>query len=346
MRVSRVGTEELAPTAEVTVTVHNSDGTSVSKTTTVGFYDRSAKVGDYVYADGSYSDVFDDLRTVVAICFYVDPEDNSKRLAVAKSDAFGGGVPWGLTSAWFSGIKLVDYPEYPVYNLMSLPDKLTSGVTSALTETDYLSSETPDGFAVFSESTALGQIGFGVLDEDVAMHSVGEVLPIGLINTLKIIKHRNRVLGDSGIALPIPERGADQVSMQNFLSALAQNRANHNSDSHYDQYYWPAASIAYAYEPKVKPTERLADSFKNGNWALPALGDVARIRWYQSKGYDATTEGAIFAKAYANRVFTPLKNMSGSSQECDAGKNYCMQDLNVKSIDKSAAVFVRPIIQF
>ena len=228
---------------------------------------------------------------------------------------------------------------------MSLPDKTDSGVTSALTETNYLSSETPDGFTVFSESTALGQIGFGVLDEDVAMHSVGEVLPIGLINTLKIIKHRNRVLGDSGIALPIPERGAGQASMQNFLYALAQHRTNHNSNT-YDGYYWPAASIAYAYEPKVKPTERLADSFTNGNWALPALGDVARIRWYQSKGYNATTEGAIFAKAYANGVFTPLKNMSGSSQECSGSRAYCMQDLNAKSIVKYDLVYVRPIIQF
>ena len=79
--------------------------------------------------------------------------------------------------------------------------------------------------------------------------------------------------------------------------------AENGNDSDYRQFYFPAASYCHAYEPQVKTGEILADRFKKGMWALPSFGELARIYWYQSKGYEGA-DHAIFTNAQKANLFT------------------------------------------
>ena len=44
--------------------------------------------------------------------------------------------------------------------------------------------------------------------------------------------------------------------------------ANNENLSKYQQFYYPAVSKCYAYQPTVKAGEELADKFKYHNWYL------------------------------------------------------------------------------
>ncbi len=280
VHVSRTGTEELAPTAEVTVTVTKADGSTVSKSTTVGFYERKCRLGDFVYADGTYSDIYDEGRTVVAVCCYIDPENPALRLGVAPrpigSGAYGSDVHYTLTDA--PGYEPKDIPNIPnntFYNTSVIParDSVAPVVWGATAKTD------------------LKRYGFTTLNADLFNHQAGDIIPLGMYETLCAIRHRNIILRDSGINLPVPAESAVESEMECFKRLLA--AANVTPGNGY-RYYFPIFSIAYAYEPTIKDGEHLDERFRAHNWFVPAPGDLGIVAWHgnQEDGVDA-----IFGKA-------------------------------------------------
>ena len=86
-------------TAKVTTYLNGVYG-EYTASKTIEIWNRPAKLGDYVFADGTYSDTADDSKTIVGICFYVppvngngdeierftNPNDKQKRLAVSLKD--------------------------------------------------------------------------------------------------------------------------------------------------------------------------------------------------------------------------------------------------------------------
>ena len=95
MGVEQSGT---GPEGTLTVVVNALDagGNAVTRTATmtIRFYSRSAKLGDYVYHDGTYDDRLNRSKSVVGICFYINPDDPTDRRMVALSDI--GSYQWGL----------------------------------------------------------------------------------------------------------------------------------------------------------------------------------------------------------------------------------------------------------
>lgn len=106
------------PTATVSATIVPSDGISLLPLTKqIGLYDRQARLGDLVYADGSYTEpaADDGTKTVVGVCFYVAPrdadgliipslnkaEDKQQRLMVQT-----GHMPSVVSSATIDGVSL------------------------------------------------------------------------------------------------------------------------------------------------------------------------------------------------------------------------------------------------
>lgn len=175
-----------------------------------------------------------------------------------------------------------------------------------------------DGFAY--EETA-NELASRTLTADLAKlaggdYKEGDVVNSGYANTLKIIEHRNKILTGAPIAkgmtspiyqeLPIPAAGSGFSEMDSLAELLddveewATNTLKDAYPNKWKQLYFPAASMAYAYEPKVtlKQGEVLADRFKAHNWFLPSNGILARIFWYQK-----LSPINIFEKAITKGVF-------------------------------------------
>ena len=196
-----------------------------------------------------------------------------------------------------------------------------------------------DGFLPIKASTACGdgfaydetatELAARTLTADLAKlaggdYKAGDVVNSGYAKTLKIIEHRNKILSGAPIAegmispiyqeLPIPAAGSDfseMDSLAELLDAVVEWATNELKDEYpnkWKQLYYPAASMAYAYEPKatLKQGEVLADRFKAHNWFLPSNGMLARILWYQKLSpvnifEKATTKGVF--KAYPSSVY-------------------------------------------
>lgn len=179
----------LSDTITITCSILLTDGTVKEVHKQVGIYDRPAVLGDFVFADGTYSDVDDPGKTVVGICCFIGDEgngdytpDTQQRLMLAVEDVYGTGIDtageqtsfrslqWGLY--WnnknsgdiyevpFSNTKytLADAPAYDMYDIQSIINLPSSGLASGSTITDALfrDPDQPDGFKKFPSNTALG----------------------------------------------------------------------------------------------------------------------------------------------------------------------------------------------
>lgn len=308
-------------------------------------YLRPAQLGDYVYSDGSYSDMLNPLKSVIGICFYIGETDKAdgipdRRMVALKDIECLDGVdkcPWGLysgnnnegiTGITFDGIN-------NVYNVENVTDVRDSGLTNDsdnnspwyIRDNNYRDTEKGDkyGFKTgFAPNTGAGDIGLRTLPDD-AMFDLagagvnkGESVPTGLHHTLAIIAHRNKVLDAAGLSIPSAQYSngkITQTEIQNLRQLISKIIATNGNAARFQQYYWPAASYCYAYEPTVADGEELAPQFKAHNWYLPASGELARQYWYYRQGLSSDLN--IFATAINNAVMSNYIASSrwGSSEQ-------------------------------
>jgi hypothetical protein len=195
---------------------------------TVYFYERLAKPGDYVFQDGTYSDELDDSKTPIGVCFYVDPKNANNRLMMALESLQYSSttVVWGLGNggsnsdgSYFGspqGVAIESDPSYNCYDISNLPNVNITGASIDTNENTYFTdavyrdiNAADNGyFKTFDRSTYFGDIGWKPASKRIYIDrlqmpngttgsivvNAGDILPAGYINTLTIIEHRNKLL--------------------------------------------------------------------------------------------------------------------------------------------------------
>ena len=294
--VTAMDTEAAGPYADVTVRVTRLDGVVLEDTKRFYFCEHICREGDYVYADGSFSDELLSYKTVVAMCFYINPNNPADRLAVSRGNVITD--QWGLYNDASYGVTNVTVDGYtsvydtPVINIQS----------NGNGDIDNLASMA--SFATYLTTTAVGDVGLVELTEDIGPFCVGDFIHRGQYKTLQIIRHRNRILNgvtsNVGSHVPqVPVANANQTEREVLTNLIADIVAKKGNN--YRQFYYPAISYCYAYQPTyaLQPGEVLADKFKAHNWWLPTLGELGMVYWQQVKG-------GIFAAAQANSRYSNL----------------------------------------
>lgn len=279
-------------------------------------YKHECQLGDYVFADGTSSDINNKLKTIVGICFYINPENKSQRLCVFLQTLESG--TWGFQndanngSNGFSEIKLSDTPGYSVFDVPTLSNinlnGLDNGYINEASYKDESGKGDVDGFKIFAAGTAMAELGWEEIPIPLGNYPQGAKLPIGLINTLKIITHRNIILSDSNINRQLPVKTGSISELENLQQLISDIVTENGNQSKYRQFYYPAASLCNSFEPEVKKGEVLTDCFKAGKWFLPSCGELGRIYWYHRKGYEVKNPEAIFAKAVAEGKMSQITN--------------------------------------
>lgn len=329
IHVNKVGSKENDDKATVYLDVELSDGSTVSAESEIYFYAYQAQLGDYIFADGTYgSDMSISDSTPIGVIFYIEPKERKWAIAVALND-FGSRV-WGLYNSTdanngMNGIRLGSNSNYNVYNLPLLQEYTTGlNVTDATMRDE--SNTANDGFKEYTTINSISDIGFekitqsmwninvghtilGEYFERVGLQ-VGDMVARGQLNTLKIIAHRDYILKDTNVNLPIPKATSDKTLAQSLSECIKSVQASHNNAQKYQQYYYPAASYCNAYVPTLdNNTQTLAEQFSEGHWFLMSSGEMARCSWYARKGYnDASVPHAIFAKPWADLRFREFSN--------------------------------------
>ena len=262
-------------------------------------------------------------KTVVGVCFYINPDDPTDRMAYGLKNLVSD--QWGLHPDRVSGVTLDNEPGYDCYDVPAITN-ITSNGTGTINDANYRDEATGDaqGFKIFSRSTAVGDIGMVQLQENLGSYRAGDFIHVGQFKTLHIIRHRNKILNGvtlDGYDLSAPvEANAMQTEtevLQARIDAIVAAKG-----ANYREFYFPAASRCYAYEPKVKAGEVLNDKFKAHRWWLPSAGELARMVWWHLQGYDTANEKAIFAKAYALGLWTKPTDWQWSTTEYSASYAY------------------------
>ena len=313
----------------------------------IWIYKRECQLGDYVYADGSFSDKLQNDKTVIGICFYINKDDPSKRYCVSLED-ISIKREWGLYSEnWAGGITLDTDPSYSVFDLQALTNKSYQFARITAAEFRDESSLGDNGFKIFAATTQLGEIGWTDCDINWFDYKIGNKIPWGQLNTLKIIQHRNRILSEINPPLPIP---SSNLELLEYMSKVVTDNGN---NTNYRQYYYPAASLCYAFEPGTTKGDILADKFKAGRWWLPSTGELARLYWYHNQGYDNASEDAIFSRAATEGVLKKFQSAyywssteASSTNAQNIGFDYGYLYQNTVDRRKNLTYTIRPICAF
>jgi len=324
VHVTSLGTEELAPTATLTCTITLLDNSTITKSKPIGFYLRSAHLGDYVYYDGTYSDIYDRRKTVVGICFYIDNEFPECRMMLHPVPITAIVGRWGLdnTNDGIQNIALADNPTYDVYNT----PLIDYGTSTFYINNSTMRNQDNTDFKDIPITQNGGDIGVVTLEQDLMGKRAGEQIFWGQYNTLLIIKHRNTILNDSAINLPIPSEIKNEqgrivkTEVDDLIDKMAAIASE--NESKYEAFYYPLVSYAYAFEPNVSSKETLNDKFKRHNWWMLSQGEMARFIWYYCQGFDiSTNENAIFAEARRTGVFPVVNTQTQYATSSESNQN-------------------------
>lgn len=369
IHVSKVGSKENDDKATVYLEVELSDGSTVSAESDIYFYPYQAQLGDYVFSDGTYgSDLSFSDATPIAVIFYIEPKQRKWAIAVALKN-YGNRV-WGLWNITdgngMNGIKLGSNPTYNVYNLPLLQEYTTIlNVTDANMRDE--SNTANDGFKEYPGLNTISDIGFEVITQSMYNISVGhtnlreyiekmglkigDMIARGQLNTIKILAHRDYILQDSNVNLPIPKATPTQTLEESLSQCINSVQASHNNATKYQQYYYPAASYCNAYVPSLNSGDHLVEKFGEGRWFLMSSGEMARCSWYAMKGYNLGVANNIFAQAKADFRFEVFSGqrywMSSESSETNSWTIYPVNG-NCDSFYayKSNSCYVRPAVAF
>lgn len=358
-----VGNKETDDKATITLSITTSNGSVLTASKEIHFYKRDCEIGDYLFSDGTYSNsLYDNPKcSPIGIVFYIEL-DRKKALAVALKDISNNDYNncWGLSPSAFPDIMLNEYKE-AVYDISDI-DNITT-VNVDISKDTMLNSS---GFIKYPVKHSLGNIGFISITSDIynKLHyylkkvgkGIGDYISKGQLETLYIIKHRDSILSDSNINLPIP-KSQDNVSEQEVLQSYIKSVIiSHDNSNKYSAYYYPLASYSYSYVPKIKEDEILDESVGLHHWFLPSSGELARIIFYEKATKENDTPYNIFKDSIDKSIFTFLLDNTSyypnhsSSSEVNASQFVCLNDmrkysLTFKTKDINHISIIRPIVE-
>ena len=365
--VNEVGSKESDDKATVTANITLSSGEVIPATLELYFYKYEIQLGDYLFADGTYGPTLNSSdATPVGVVFYLEPIYRRWALATAMDNLGENYTYWGLynttdASQGMAGIKLKEYLD-GVYDIKSIDNfqgqngqTMNDGMVLDKNNTDN------DGFKEYSKSNALGDIGFESITQkmydeqglgeylDRAGLEVGDIISAGQLKTIRILRHRDQVLSDSAVKLPIPKATSTQTELDSLKACMQSVAANNGGQNKYRQYYYPAASYSFAYEPKVRADETISEGLRANHWFLPSVGELARMVFYGLHGYDNKDEYSIFSNAYQDGKFASLGgSYMWSSSECSEYNAWSVNGSSggMYGNGKCNGSVVRPVVAF
>ena len=321
MTVSSIGTSISKPTISLTLKATLINGAELIDTLTLSMYDREIELGDYVFADGTYSKIDYTQKTTVGILFL--NENGIKEICMLndlRSDV------WGLDSRYVPDVTIDgDTPAYdtPLENI----DQINNFIARD-TNADYFNVET-DEFVFRPNNYAEGELIFAPsVNTDIGdiRFEAGKKYPAGYRNTLILMRWRNIILSYAEKGIPVANE--NETEMQNLTRLISEIVSEAGNNNNYRQYYFPVASYCYAYQPNVKSYETLNDKFKAHKWFHPAGGEIARMIFYWLRNdttgvskYDAFKEAKAAGKINfsRNNYWSSSEHTNNSAWAIDGG---------------------------
>lgn len=345
----KVASSPKSTTATITVKLKNGN-TLISNAITVNFAWKAPELGNFVYADGTYSSAYMTSKTLMGLIFALDKTDSTSGTAYIVGKEYLDSQYVGYSNEGVQGANDERKDLYNVqFQLNNLNPNLGSsyykcGATQGLGADANSNSITITSFRQKSPSTFTGKS-----DTQKYIDNVNEtLLPY-------IAQKYPSMIQTVGSKCSINSR-------QNLDALLASipNFANTNLEQ-MQCLLFPYFYETYLYEPTVteeeKNTQAFKEYFSKGNWYIPSYPELATLIYY--RGYsaagtnfstgdiplkssisDSITKGSgdlrnpIFSTAYKNAgnyMPSAWNTLADSNNLCtntdNSGHNYTYQEI-------------------
>lgn len=277
-----------------TITVNLIKGSPLTKTVKVYFAWRAPELGNFVYADGTYSNAYMTNKTLMGLIFAIDKTNDTsgKAYIVGKEyldPQYVGYSDEGNEGATDDRKNLFNVRFWLKNHVPGVEDTyyLNKNVNSYIDNKGSITSE----FTQKMPSTFTGKS-----DTQAYVNNVNTILLPTLVKTYpELIQYSN---------------GIGSITTKENLNALLTKIPNINNQN-LDQMQcllYPYFYETYLYEPTVTEKERSTTAFQTyfskGNWYVPSYSELATLIYY--RGYSA--EGENFSTGDI-----PIKNSISDS---------------------------------
>lgn len=261
-----------------TITVNLIKGSPLIKTVKVYFAWRAPELGNFVYADGTYSNAYMTNKTLMGLIFAIDKTNDTsgKAYIVGKEyldPQYVGYSDEGNEGATDDRKNLFNVRFWLKNHVPGVEDTyyLNKNVNSYIDNKGSITSE----FTQKMPSTFTGKS-----DTQAYVNNVNTILLPTLVKTYpELIQYSN---------------GIGSITTKENLNALLTKIPNINNQN-LDQMQcllYPYFYETYLYEPTVTEEERSTTAFQTyfskGNWYVPSYSELATLIYY--RGYSAVGE--------------------------------------------------------
>lgn len=267
------------------------DGTGQNPTPTrVSFAWKAPKLGDFAYADGTFSSYRNPNKTIVGLVYAREEETAEKGIVYVVGAKYSNSISHytgynSRNSSQQAGLETVEGQIY----------KLGQYLNNQLKVTNYY----PQSLNVFTNMSNFNEI---VGSKGSAIMS----LPMtGKTDTLAYVTLVNGLLPKlvgKGIKLDIVSDDSGEyikdIESLNSCCTTLDTSSLDGANRFNSALLYPYFYSAYLYEPELNNSDEvLHDSYKKGNWYAPSLGELARIIYYRGYSASSTFDMAAYVRA-------------------------------------------------
>ena len=267
------------------------DGTGQNPAPTrVSFAWKAPKLGDFAYADGTFSSYRNPNKTIVGLVYAREEETAEKGVVYIVGAKYSNSISHytgynSRNSSQQAGLETVEGQIY----------KLGQYLNNQLKVTNYY----PQSLNVFTNMSNFNEI---VGSKGSAIMS----LPMtGKTDTLEYVTLVNGLLPKlvgKGIKLDIVSDDSGEyikdIESLNSCCTTLDTSSLDGANRFNSALLYPYFYSAYLYEPELNNSDEvLHDSYKKGNWYAPSLGELARIIYYRGYSASSTFDMAAYVRA-------------------------------------------------
>lgn len=315
----------------VTVACPGTIAVTVKVRLTVGFY--APKVGDFAYANGTFSSIYDSTQGVVGIVFYSYKTGNSYDVRVLSADWSSTNEPLGpsdytLDDAYFNSSDKLRHQEQK--------DLLTKfGLNADSYISDVVSARASSASGTIDYNSTLNGVDLHKVQLSNSEEHNNQKQYITRANTYltKLKQYEPSLtvttLEEYGWTVPTKtgklkfEQALEEVSAISTLNVNGSVFRTGKQEGGLDSFkycLYPAFLKALYYAPNVTLSGKGSEYFDVGNWYVPDSREVERIIYYR---INSSSENTATSKSSWNNTKPSITTINGVEVYTDiGGKGY------------------------
>ena len=301
--------KESSSTATVTISmkVANS-GTPIRKTVKVSFAWKAPQLGDFAYADGTFTSSFDATKTLVGLVYAKDESDDTSGVVYIIGKEYTDeekSYYLGYSADGNSGS-----PEQILRQLYQVQAYLSSvSVSNYETVSGTATPNLINNINVSTYNIQVNTAFAGKSDTELYINHVNsKLLPI-LYNNSACKPYISRKQVSSGGSTSWEYYIESKSNLNNLCEAIQTVWTNASGTDIMSCLLYPYFYSMQVYEPSVKDGETLNSAYKKGNWYAPSVAEFSRIIYY--RGYSVSGSNFNTGDTVRQPISTSVANGGG-----------------------------------